>query len=87
VLAVQTPFDLGHEVFRKPQVIEGLLEGRSGMLRLAAVARETRMRFQATTLAGFGVVFGVSFREGHGELLCTVWIVGSRCEDNHIPSA
>ena len=27
LLTAQAPFDLGHEVFRKPQVIEGLVEG------------------------------------------------------------
>jgi hypothetical protein len=36
-LIVQAPFDLGHEVFRRPQVIEDLLEGFGGVLRLTVV--------------------------------------------------
>src|SRR5215831_866060 len=72
VLAGQTPFDLGHEVFSKPQVIEGLLEGRGGVLRLAAVTRKALLRFQATTLAGFGMMFSVSYTWRHRALLCAV---------------
>jgi hypothetical protein len=59
VLAAQTSFDLGHEVFRKPQVIESLLEGFGGVLRLAAVACEALLRFEALTLSSFRVFFGV----------------------------
>jgi len=69
VLTPQTPFDLGHEVFRQSQVIEGLLEGRRGVLRLAAVAREALLRCAITASSGFGVLFGVSFVRGHGVLL------------------
>jgi hypothetical protein len=36
-LAVQAPCDLGHEVFRKPQLVEGLMEGLGGVLRLTAL--------------------------------------------------
>jgi hypothetical protein len=68
-LAAQTAFDFGHEVFRKPQLIEGLLEGRSSVLCLAAVAREALLRCAITAALGFGVVFGVSCVWGHGVLL------------------
>jgi hypothetical protein len=71
-LAAQTPFDLGHEVFRQPQVIEGLLEGLGGVLRLAAVTREALLRCAITAAAGFGVGFGISFVWGHDVLLCFV---------------
>jgi hypothetical protein len=74
VLAAQTPFDLGHEVFRQPQVIEGLLEGFGGMLRLAAITCEALLRFEAAALCGFGPLFGVSLRERHGALLRFVWV-------------
>jgi len=76
VLTPQTPFDLGHEVFRKPQGIEGLLEGLGGVLRLAAVAREALLSLEAATLSRFGVLFDVSFAWGHGALLCSVWVFG-----------
>ena len=33
LLAAQAPFDLGHKVFRQPQIIEGLLGGFGGVLR------------------------------------------------------
>ena len=72
-----TSFDLGHEVVRQPQVIEGLSEGLGGVLRLAAVARETLVGFEVATLSSFGVFFGVSVAWGHGALLDSVWI----CED------
>jgi hypothetical protein len=71
-LAPQAPFDLGHEVFRKPQLIEGLLEGRCGVLGLAAVVREAFLRCAITASSGFGVVFGISFVWGHDVLLCFV---------------
>jgi hypothetical protein len=69
VLAAQAAFNLGHQICRKPQVIEGLLEGRGGVLRLAAVAREALLRCAITAAFGFGVVFGVSFVWGHDVLL------------------
>ena len=74
LLAPQTPFDLGHEVFRQPQVIEGLLEGLGGVLRLAAITCEALLRFAVAALSGFGVFFGVSLAWGHGVLL---YFVGS----------
>jgi hypothetical protein len=64
VLAVQAPFDLGHEVFRQPQVIESLLESLGGVLRLAAVSREALLRCAAATLSGFRVFFEVSWGGG-----------------------
>jgi hypothetical protein len=74
LLAAQAPFDLGHEVFRKPQVIEGLLEGLGGVLRLAAIPCEALVRFAITAPSGFGVLFGNSYAWGHGVLLCSVRI-------------
>ena len=59
MLAAQAPFDLSHEVVRKPQVIEGLLEGRGGVLRLTAVACEALLRGAAATLSSFGLFFRV----------------------------
>ena len=50
-LTAQTPFDLGHEVLRQPQVIEGLLEGFSGLLRLTAITCEALLRCAAATLS------------------------------------
>ena len=38
------------------------MEGLSGVLRLTAVALEALSRFEATTIAGFGVLLGVSLR-------------------------
>jgi hypothetical protein len=72
VLAAQAPFDLGHEVCRKSQIIKSLLEGLGGVLRLAAVAREALVRFAITAPSSFGALFGVSCGWGHGALLCTV---------------
>jgi hypothetical protein len=43
-LTTQTPFDLGHEVFRKLQVIERLPEGLGSLLRLAAITCEALLR-------------------------------------------
>ena len=74
-MAAQAPFDLGHEVFRKPQVIEGLLEGLSSPLRLAPITLQTLLRCAAATLSGFGVFFCGSFAGGHGALLQTILLV------------
>ena len=56
-MAVQAPFDLGHEVFRQPQVIEGLLESLGGVLRLAAVALEAFSRCDAGAVSLWPVVY------------------------------
>ncbi len=61
-MAAQAPFDLGHEVFRKPQVIDGLL-------CLAAITCEALLRCAMATLSGFRVFFDISCRGGHGALL------------------
>ena len=74
MLAVQAPFDLGHEVFRQPQVIEGPLEGLSGVLRLAAITFEALVHFAITAPSGFGVFLCVSCAWGHGALLRFVWV-------------
>ena len=68
-MASQAPFDLGHEVFSQPQVIEGLLEGFGGLLSLAAVTVEALVYLAITAPSGFGVLFCISFGRGHGELL------------------
>jgi hypothetical protein len=75
-LAPQAPFNLGHEVFRQPQVIECLLESLSGPLRLAAIACKALLRCAAAPLSGFRVVFGVSYAWGHGVLLYGVEVCG-----------
>jgi hypothetical protein len=49
-----------------------VVQGLGGPLRLAPIARKTFMGLQATALSGFGVLFGVSFAEGHGMLLRTM---------------
>jgi hypothetical protein len=71
-LTAQTPFDLGHEVFRQPQGIEGLLESLSRLLRLAVITCEARLCLQVAPVSGFGMCFGVSFGWRHGALLYTV---------------
>jgi len=75
-LAAQAPCDLGHEVFRKPQVIEGLPQGLGSLLRLAAVARQALLRCAITASSGFRVGFGVSYAWGHGVLLWFVEVCG-----------
>src|SRR5918992_356277 len=72
VLAAQAPFDLGHEVFRQPQVIEGLPESLGGVLRLAAVTFKALPRCEAAAVSGFGMFFGASFGWGHSVLRCSV---------------
>jgi hypothetical protein len=72
VLAAQTAFKLGHEVFRQPQISEGLLEGFGGLLCLAAITCEAFLRCAATTRSDFGLFLGVSCGEGHSVLLCSV---------------
>ena len=69
MLAAQSPFDLRHEVFRKPQIIDGLLEGFCGVLRLATVARKALLRCAITASSGFGVFFHGSCAWGHDVLL------------------
>jgi hypothetical protein len=72
LLAAQAPFNLGHEVFRQPQVIEGLLKSFRGLLRLAVVTLKALLCCTAATLLGFCVVFGISCVWRHGALLCFV---------------
>jgi hypothetical protein len=63
---------LGYQVFGEAQVMECLLQDLGGVLRLTAVTLQALLRFQATTLAGFGVFFHGSFAWGHGEGLRSV---------------
>jgi hypothetical protein len=69
LLAAQAPFDLGHQVVGEPQVLQGLLQGLGGVLRLAAITCEALLRYEAAALSGFGPSFGVSLRARHGALL------------------
>jgi hypothetical protein len=71
-LTPQAAFKLGHQVFGEAQVLQSALEGLGGVLRLAAIPCEALVRFQATTLASVGVLFGVSCAWRHGALLCSV---------------
>ena len=59
----------------KNELIEGLLEGFGGVLRLTAVSREALVSLEAAALAGFGLFFGVSLCGGHGALLRCVWVL------------
>jgi hypothetical protein len=57
--------------------MEGLLQALGSLLRLEAVTIEALLRFEATTVSGFGVLFGVSFHGGHGALLRSVWVLAA----------
>ena len=72
----QAPGDLGHEVFRQPELIEGLLEGLRGVLRLTAVSCEVFVRCTITAMSGFGALGCASCGWGHGVLLCFVEVCG-----------
>src|SRR5262249_25900528 len=72
LLPPEAPFDLGHEVVRQPQVIEGLLEGLSGVLRLTAITLQTLLRRALTAPSGLGGFFRGSCAWGHDVLLCFV---------------
>jgi hypothetical protein len=69
LLTLYAPCDLGHEVFRKPQVIDGLLEGFGGMLRLAAVALEAFSGSMTPVLYRFRLSFIILSGTAHGVLL------------------
>jgi hypothetical protein len=62
--------------FRKPQVIEGLLEGFSGLLCLEVITCEALLRLQATALSDFSLFFGVSLRWGHAALFDALEVCG-----------
>jgi hypothetical protein len=68
LLAASAPCELGSEVFRPPQGIEGLLEGLGSLLGVALVACEALVRWAATALAGFGVAFLIGFGPRHDVL-------------------
>src|SRR5215831_7875817 len=74
-LAVPAPGDLGHEVFRQPQVIEGLLEGFGGVLRRAAISCAALLSCAAATLSGFDGFWCIAFGWGHGEVPGTMRIL------------
>jgi hypothetical protein len=90
VLAAQAPIDLGHEVFRQPQVIKGLLEGLGGVLRLAAVTFKALPRCEAAAVSGFGMFFWRIVWLGtwcapvlRGGLL---WLQSAQAHATHAPS-
>ena len=66
---LKAPFDLGQEVFRQPQVIEGLLEGFGGLLRLVAVALEALSGSMTPALYRFRPLFMILSGAAHGVLL------------------
>ena len=66
---MQAPGDLGHEVFRKAQVIEDLLQGLGGLLRLAAVALEAFSDSTTPALYRFRLSFMILSGTAHGVLL------------------
>jgi hypothetical protein len=49
--------------------MEGLVEGLSGVLRLAAITCEALLRVQATALSGFDVAFLIGCGTSHRVLL------------------
>jgi hypothetical protein len=85
-LTAQTPFDLGHEVVRNPQVIERLLEGLSSVLRLTAVTCEALLYLLAAPVSGFGMFFGASCGCGHRVLQWAVWAFGITCFQDFVLS-
>ena len=56
--------------------MEGLLQGLSSPLRLAAVTCEALLGFEVAVRAGFGLFWGGSYGRGHGALLCSGWVCG-----------
>jgi hypothetical protein len=46
------------------QILQSVVQGVGGPLRLAPIALKTFVSLQATTLSGFGLLFGVSFAGG-----------------------
>ncbi len=73
LLAPQASFELGDQVFGEAQVLQSVLEGLSGLLRLASVTLQALLRLQAAPVSGFGMFFGASFGWGHIVLRCAVW--------------
>ena len=54
--------------------MESLLQGLGGVLRLAAVALDALLSFQAAPVSGSGLFCGVSCTGDHGEFLRSVGI-------------
>jgi hypothetical protein len=72
LLTSQAACDLGHEVFRQPEVGERLLEGFGDLLRLAAITCQALLRCAVATLSRFYLFFRVSLRGRNGVLLRVV---------------
>jgi hypothetical protein len=68
-LAPQAPFNLGYQVFGKAQVMERLLQGLRGLLRLTAVALEAFSGCTAPALYRFRLSFMILSGTAHGMLL------------------
>jgi len=68
-LAPQTPFDLGDQVFGEPQVLQSLLKGLSGLVRLVAVALEALSGSMTPALYRFHLSFMILSGMIHGVLL------------------
>ena len=69
MLAPQAPFDLGDHVSGEAQVLHSLLQGLSGLLRLAAVALEAFSGSTAPALYRFRLSFMILSGMAHGVLL------------------
>src|SRR5262249_1036129 len=57
VLAVQAPFDLGDHGVRQAQFLQGVVEGLSSMLGLAAITSEAFSSGAAPAMFRFGLSF------------------------------
>jgi hypothetical protein len=77
------PFDLGYQVVGEAQVQERLFQDLGRVLRLAAITCEALLCGAVATLSGFYVFFDGSCDEGHGVLLCAVWVCGEGSPFTH----
>jgi hypothetical protein len=68
-LAPQTPFELGDQVFGESQVLQSLLKGLSGLVRLVAVALEALSGSMTPALYRFRLSFMILSGTAHGVLL------------------
>jgi hypothetical protein len=82
-LTPQTPFNLGYQVVGEAQVLERLCQDLGRVLRLAAIPCEALLCGTAATLSGFYVFCDGSCDEGHGVLLCAVWVCGEGGQFTH----
>jgi len=71
LLGLQAACNLGDQGIGDIQVFEGLRDGLDRVLGLSPLLLEAFLGFEPTVLSGFGLLGGVSFHRGHGELLRT----------------